>query len=285
VKGTLVRLPSVRATLGALVLVAAASAAGTVEGQSPIGTVFEIRGRWIIEGEPPRVLATGSSLPSNGVIRPPGSPQSDDFLSIVYVSGDPVRFQCPDDCRHPVRLKSYPDIQRLRSWTDRIAIVERLFFGNPQRYVSALTRGGNLTDAVLRLDGDQVDVAGILTDVSRGSYSLRFRSLPGAEGAAATRESGTFTWDGQGPAIPTVRELVPDLYDVELIEWTSGQGTATGARGWVLLRDATRYRDDARAFDEAQAVTAKWVDVVSSTTRRAFLRSFLDSLASASKRP
>ena len=262
-------------------VLAGAALAGSAS-VAPVATVFELRGRWVAEGQPPRVLARGTALESAARIRPPAKPATGDFLVVVYATAEAVRFECPRDCTTSLQLKAYDTLDQRTVWRERWAAIERLFWGNPSRYIAAITRGDRPDDTVLARQAEGVDVRPLLERAGAGTYSLSFRPVGRAEEPptihAVTRAAGA-------PDTPVFLPHPPGLFALEIRRRLGGRDAQTVGAPWVLIVDASAHAAVRAAFDDVRARIDAWPDDVSVQTRRAVLRATLESLARESGSP
>ncbi len=239
-----------------------------------VAKVYELRGQWIVEGAPPRVLAPGTALPGGAEIRPPGVASQDNYLVVIYGDGEPVRFECPGHCKSAIRLKTYTDLQRRGVWAERWQAIERLFWGNQKRYVAAITRGPSLPDAVLRQTADGVDVTPLLAGAAPGEFTLRFRPL---SASASTVPNSTDVTTGPGRRA-LVKDLPRGLYEVSA-RANDGPVDDLGS-AWVFVAPVAEYDTAVTSLADVRAALDAWGELLSRSTRRALLRASLETLVS-----
>jgi hypothetical protein len=263
-----------------IALLGAAPTGSTLQGGAAraIGSAREQRGNWSLQGGATSVaINPGDRLPPGAIVLPPKE-SADAFLKVVYRDGQSVRFQCPRDCAGPVRLKTAV-APTPTSWTNRWDVVERLFWGNLERYRDTLTRGDSVDrDLVVRLDAACSDITAAFAGVRHGAYDLRLK--PSTAGGVDDDRRFTdreFEWDGRACLRPSP-PVTPGLYEVSVI-YRGGDAEAVSPF-WALVLPPDRFGNAAAAYDDAKSVL-KDADV---SDRKAMLRAFIDQLARESFR-
>jgi hypothetical protein len=147
-------------------------------------------------------------------------------------------------------------------------------FQNPERYVTPVSRGlePRLSDAVVKMDGGQVDFAPAFGDLNPDTYSIRMDSLPqpGATYSVLVR------WTGNGPANSAAQDLKPGLYRVARL---SPQHEPPEAGAWILVDSPDKFQKDSASFHAALEEIKKLPDDVDSRVPGAVLRAHLEALA------
>jgi hypothetical protein len=151
---------------------------------------------------------------------------------------------------------------------------KRAFGESRDRYITPVSRGLEpyVTDTVVALDAERIDLAAAFQNMNPGTYPLRFESLGGDETTYTTQ----LQWNSAGPAIVSIPRIRAGLYRlVRLSE--AGEPAESGA--WILVSPPNRYRQDAAAFESAVETTKKWPDDADPRAQRAVLRAYLELLS------
>jgi hypothetical protein len=177
----------------------------------------------------------------------------------------------PDDPGTAAEVK--PD-----SWTGLKAAFNKLFT-QPERYITAASRGleGGLKEAVVPLDGSQVDITSALRNLEPATYWLRFEPVdhPGEARAPVQVE-----WASGKPAAVSAAGLKRGLYRLALVEQS---GESAGSDAWILLSAKEHYPAQSAAFQKAVETVAAWPAEADPSAARAVLRAALESLANNGK--
>ncbi len=271
----------IAAILSVTVVLYASARAG--QAADPIGTAYELTGSWLVQqgtDAARRPIVAGRDLPAGAVIHPPREPAGA-RLVVVYRDGEVVRFECPRDCASTVRLKTTLRESR-GAWQARWDAVQRLFWGNPPRYRSTITRSDAAgREAVVRLDAPCIDLSAALTDVAHGPYVVELRPTARPRPASPAATDRSLEWDGTACLHP-VPALTPGLYEVEM------RSSEPGAQGlppfWILALAPREHAEAADAYRQVEEVVRDWPADVTPATRRAVLRAFLDQLSRERRR-
>lgn len=258
-------------------LVVVAAAAG-VQRDAVIARAQHVTGAWVYQraGDPlARRITPGSELPPGAVIRPPRTATKPPAtLVIVYDDNTVAEFVCPRDCGADLQLRTMTTAGS--GWREQWALVQRLLWGNPGRYVTAITRGGGgVADAVIAVDAAGIDLAPAMTDVAPGLYLISTRPLaPGGAKPGAAVDHGDAEWRGQGPML-VAAAVQPGLYELEIRRRAPAELIG---KSWVRIVARAQHDTAAASFAEARRSTESWRSAVSEADRRAFHRAWLDAL-------
>lgn len=150
-----------------------------------------------------------------------------------------------------------------------------LLIRRPQMYIVAAARGleDEPLEAVLPVDGSEVDVSATLQPLPAATYLL---TLDTVEGRAGTGIDGKILWERSKPAKVSLPGISPGLYRLTI---AAEGGESEGSQAWVLLSSPAHYQADAKQFHQAVELTQSWGDRVDASGKRALLRATLRSLA------
>jgi hypothetical protein len=269
---------ALRAAAAALVLL---SCAGGAAAQQTFGYVLDVRGEWRLNGG--GRLSKGSSLPVGGTVTAADPGDGGGYIVVADRGGNIFdRRSCGNagECARPIRLPATAGSGQ-SYFTRVMGAAMRLMAGQPGRYVAFISRGGggDLQEAVLRLDAQKLDVSPVFRNMPGDRYFVRFESLGRGARAGARPLEMEFEWDAERPAPLGAKDLGPGLYrvtvrDVSLLAPEGGE--PSGNEAWVLVTTARGYRKAAPSFEAALNVTRQWGDQVRQTSVRQFLRATLE---------
>jgi hypothetical protein len=259
--------------------------------QQPVGYVLEVEGAWTVSGQP---IKAGQALAGGSLVT---NPQANDFDRIVITNPDGALLllaecrnkQCSPcvksgDCKGmlvPLPSTPAPSSRTSESTTSMVfRVVSDMIWSKPEKYVFARVRGESLNDAVLHLNSGRIDLAPALSDIERGMYGVRFRTLPVEKRPSAewVSETVSLNWDPAKPADVLVPGLRPGLYQIVLTR-PGSPGDAGAMSAWVLVADADFSKLGAD-FKSATSTASSWSDSVAPETTKAYLRASLEYLAS-----
>ncbi|HEX9930043.1 MAG TPA: hypothetical protein VGB02_16035 [Pyrinomonadaceae bacterium] len=259
-------------TLVCLVVCAAQTAA------QDVAYVLEVKGNWYLTTARENALRQGQRLPASGVIRSK-SPTPDDLLVVADLRGEIIRdLNCRrNQCSKSIVLPEGNPKPGFLSGIYNSAMA--LIWGSPHRYSIHRSRGENLLDGVVRLDGDKIDLSPILQ--TPGKYHLRWRKIPASDGEKIGEWLETITTESSDKqtAIASTAKLTPGLYEVNSMQPRGKYLEATPVFAWVLVSSPTDYEKTSAAFAEAVGKTKQWDKQVSDATAAVFLQAILDALA------
>jgi hypothetical protein len=210
---------------------------------------------------------------------PPGA------LTVWFEGHRPDTYACvpgqPKECTVPNQIYlSANDPAPQKSLKDKILdSAASIFPKEPSRYFAAASRGleGELKEAVVPLQGPQVDVAPAFADLSTETYGLRFESL----GESGRKTAPTqVRWQPGKPALVSASGLKPGLYRLILLEQS---GELAGSEAWLLLSAPPEYSTASATFQEVVNTVATWPASADPSAIRAVLRASLDALSRQEK--
>jgi hypothetical protein len=248
--------------------------------QDPVGTVLEVKGKWILDDTPVIALERGSPLPGGGRIRPPQPPMPGDHLLVVFVfDGDhtrTLRLSCDKrECERVVDLPTLPASYRLAAQVRRVRDALSLLLTDNSFFALRRARDDDsLRDAVVRVADGVVDLTPAIVQLPNQRYVARFTPITKAGDSAKPIESTVFT----SARAQAVRGdgLRPGAYKLELM--VDGEYTRSGPEVWILAVNAGSFPAAAEAFTQAGKASESLQDA-GAATRHAFLRAFLLNLA------
>jgi hypothetical protein len=268
------------ATLDLSAQAAFARTMSSVNGASerkPIGFVLSVNGQWLADG---KALKVGQELVSSANLSlspmtPIGAGRS---ISVVLIDGR--RLSHPCSTRAACAFQLPPSLQD-SPMSSRITQAFRLIFGQPERYVSALSRGtrdprGALSDGVLRVDDRRLLLSDWMRGIAPGSYQLRFRAAATSDQEAITIP---ITWSGTELSVDVASTIRRGVYSAQLLSSLVDGADPIGVEAWVLVESSGSYQRSRDAYLEAETMTNRWGADVSERERRLFLRAILDELA------
>ena len=277
------------ACIGAIVLVAGFRPA-SLFAQQTVGYVLEIHGTWTIEGA---AVKKGWGLPAGSTLSN-SRPSDGDRIVVTNTNGGLLflaecrKNQCSPcrkagDCTG--RIGPLPGIPTVTPEAETatqmiVRVISDMFKSKPEKYVFTRVRGDSLTDSVLRLTANGCDLAPALSDIERGTYGIRFASIPieGRPGPAFSSETLALNWDPAKSGPLSVPGLHPGLYEILLTPRESPAPASAVLNAWVLVADAD-FEKIARDFKSAESMTSSWEESVSPETTQGYLRAHLEYLA------
>jgi hypothetical protein len=253
----------------------AGSLGWTQDKDSPKGIVIGLTGDWMLGS---RHLSLGDPIHVGDTVT-----HGAGTLTVWFEGYRPDVYQCSPPkgpCKNPNQIHLDPEHKSptaKKSLGD--SILAAIFPKEPSRYFAAASRGleGDLKEAVLRLQGSQVDVAPAFADLSAETYWVRFES-PG-ESARKTAPTQV-RWQPGKTALVSVAGLKPGLYRLTLLEHS---GEPAGSEAWILLSGPQEYPTTSAAFQGVVNTVATWPASADTSAIRAVLRASLDALSKQEK--
>jgi hypothetical protein len=244
-----------------------------------VGLVLDVKGDWVLfnNGQTIGKVERGQGIPQGSTVRP--EPPGSGWVVIHLNNDDVIRCEAGNlgRCRRP--LVSGKSSSSGRFW----AAIVNIVLGRGVIFEETLVRapkGKGPQEAVMRLDGGQVDLSPAFQQAPPGRYHLLFTHVE----RDAPRESFapvTLNWKPGIPSKVSVRGLSPGLYRLLLLDETKGD-EPSGVEAWVLISDAERFPESATAFREAVTWSEKWNARGSRDAQSIFQRAYLNYLAQPS---
>ena len=234
--------------------------AQSARAQQQVGFIVDVQGTWFLNNGYSKALTKGQSLPADSSIRIQ-SPSDFDHITITDLRGNPLinrRCGMRGQCDGWIAL---PAARAKRGWlSSGYGAVMSLIWGDPDRYAANRARDGELTDGVVELRGEQIDLSTVFQKSDKGEYHLRLRSLARDNKQAAGKRLGpvVFNWQAAHPAKVSIPDLKPGLYELTLLEQLNNTYTASGVTAWVLVKPNASYRRTSETFQAAVQMTKKW---------------------------
>jgi hypothetical protein len=153
----------------------------------------------------------------------------------------------------------------------------RLTQSQPEKYMVAASRGAEaeLADAVVPLQGGQIDLRAVFRNMDPGTYNVKFASVE-AQTLSGPAPQVTYA-KGQAVLLQTPAEVRAGLYKLSLV---SQSGEPGDSDCWVLVATPPEYARQSAAFERAVSESAKLPGEMDAGATRALLRAYLESLAS-----
>ncbi|HKX30376.1 MAG TPA: hypothetical protein VJ302_21980 [Blastocatellia bacterium] len=251
----------------------------------PVAFVQRVEGDWSLNGSPTKIkvgqnLRAGDLVTWNGAGKNSGGRsgslrvRSPEIFITFLCEAQPISRSCEslEQCRDPI---SIADACRPQSiWVKGARVLSRILPARYSTLINAGSRGGQLPDGVVKLEGGQVDLSRWLSGVEPGKHRLRFHPLP-IEGRKAGLEAGLeVTIKDRGQSIIVPREsLEPGLFLV----------TAGDQEAWVMVTPAAQFTAASDFFAEAVRFVTNWREPVNGADRRIYLRTWLYYLATPNR--
>ncbi len=150
----------------------------------------------------------------------------------------------------------------------------RAFGESRDRYITPVSRGLEpyVTDTVVALDAEHIDLAAAFQNMNPGTYPLRFESLGGDK----TTYTAQLQRNSTGPAIVSIPRIPAGLYRLVRL---NEAGEPAESAAWILVSPPDRDRQDAAAFESAVEATKKWPADTDTRAPRAVLRAYLELMS------
>jgi hypothetical protein len=257
----------------------------SVFAQQNVGFVLEMQGKWT-DGDGQGFLKLGQLLPAEAVLTN-AAPVGGDRVVVANLHGDIMKtIRCKEGvCRECTESGAcYDPIHPLPKAVDSrgsIAIVLNavldLFAEKPERYSVHRVRGEEpevIRSEVLQLVSNTVELGSLFEGKEKGRYGVQF--VPISEktprGEKPQRPEGAINWNPGEKAALTLNGIAPGLYEVRLYRASS---TTTA---WILLSTGADYEPLADSFKQFVRETDSWGNNVSTVTKQAYQRAFLEYL-------
>jgi hypothetical protein len=156
-----------------------------------------------------------------------------------------------------------------------LASIVPLLTNSAERFVTPVSRGleSELDDAVVLQQNGIINFAPVLHDMDAGNYSLRIESLGAPQ---ISPHNVSIKWNGGNSAVADISALAPGLYRVSRLQTA---GTAEGTDAWILVSDATHFKNDSENFQASAEATKNWPPDADARAPRAILRAYLEALS------
>jgi hypothetical protein len=255
----------------------------SVFAQQKVGFVLEMRGKWT-DGDPQGFLKLGQMLPCEAVLLN-AAPVDDDRIVVANLHGEIIKtIRCKDGvCRECTESGAcYDPIHPLPKAGDSAGTVSTLlnavldlFVEKPERYSVHRVRGADpevMKSEVVRLDANSVELGFLFEGKEKGRYEVQFVPISEQANHAEKSLEGGINWNPGEKAPLALHGLVPGLYEVFLY---GGSSTTTA---WILLCADVDYQHSVDSFEKFVRQTESWGKNVTSTTKQAYQRAFLEYL-------
>ncbi len=232
--------------------------------QDKFGYVLDVRGDWMLNSS--AKLSKGSAVTVGGVVTTPAPADGGSYIVIADRTGNIFdRRNCGNsgECSKPIKIPASSGTEQ--SLTSRIiGAAMALVSNDPAKYASLVSRGTDLQEAVVKLEGDRIDLSSVFKNMQGDRYLLRFERMSKRVNISRGRSPQPleFSWDPKKPQ--------------SLLESDAGAHDPTGNEAWVLVAGPDQYPKASSTFDAATKVTKQWGANVRQNTAREFLRASLD---------
>ncbi len=248
-----------------------------------VGYVKDIEGRWVLNGQP---LKKGQALPARGRIT---FEPSNALRSLITIGDNNARTifhrNCdnPGECNIPIDLPdASADEPSLVS--EIVGAVMHIWFRSDRKGpVHLISRSGMLKEAVVRLEGTNVDLSPAFAGMPRGQYFLRFVPKSHAREVAGL-QAVPFDWDPKGGGKVSVKGLTPGTYELQLLSPQDRGKLEPGTEAWIMVANPADYERVRCSYLQAVAITSQWGKDTRLATVRDFHRAYLEYLANPEKR-
>lgn len=240
-----------------------------------VAFVINLKGEWFLNSS--QRLNPGSPLPAGGTVRLRNR-QGGEFIEIADRGGRlMISRRCDvEDCSQTVRIPAVRDNVVSRFFSAAMTILGR----DPSRFVVLVSRGGELSEAVVPFADGQADLTALFAGKRRGGYLVRF--IPKGTNAPANAPKADpirIDWDPNRLCVATIKELSLGLYEVQLLSNEDREPLEPGTEAWVLFVRPENFGNPFCEFNEAQLLTRSWPESIRQSTKRQFLRAMLSKLA------
>ena len=226
------------------------------------GWVLAVHGTWTSGA---KTLKLGDPVKVNDKVRGTGAPG--DRLTVTLLDGKPHEYTCESkpDCTSVIEpFRPGPDALPTRIFQ----ALSTLATHREVMPVSAISRGAEgLRQAVLPLDGNQLDLSPAVKQADPGEYTLSLRPISGDRTAKPqARVRGSVHWDPPALTAAAVPGLTPGLYELAM---NSTEGDSIGSVT-VLVASPADYDPAHQTFEEGKQVLATWPQGVDPAAIEAF---------------
>jgi hypothetical protein len=235
-----------------------------------VGYVLEIRGNWYLNGNSSDTLQQRRKLPASSVIRIQ-SPNRDDLITVVDMGGKIYDSRdCAVNCSRSIRLPAAPAQPTILGGLWQAAM--DLLSGAPNRYSAHRSRGGEISEGVVKFTDGKIDLSPVLN--IQGQNYLRWRAVPPDEKA----EPGAWSETIESGKIVPFSEFKPGLYEFNVLR-KIGSAYEPVSSAWILVSSAEDYEKTKKSYEQAIELTGQWEGKVKPKTAQSFLKAYLDELA------
>jgi hypothetical protein len=254
----------------------------TSHAQENIGYVFDVSGKWIIEGNAAQPVSKTDPLPPGAVIRL--APDSAIGAHYIYIHS---RFGKPLAGRECESAQNCEPIILPKSLKPESSLFARIFASimdvwnrDTKKHEPAISRsiGRQMQEGVVQLTANGLDLRQVFAHKPRGLYLLRFESK--TVQSAPELEPVKLKWNPGKPTSLNVSGLSTGIYQIELLDLVTREPVGPGDNTWVLILKPGEYYNRASAdFKVIAAQVSSW-GTRHKKANRSFLRAGLSYLAS-----
>jgi hypothetical protein len=247
----------------------------------PIALVLDIEGTWYI-GESTEKLDRWDALPAGAEIKAAAGDAKRAKIVILYQNNTTQTCGYSETCLVKSSLAAASLGSRIADALSRLFPVGELLERNPDRYVLLGSRGTDLRDGVVPINGTTVDLASVFRGSEPGDYVVQLKALSPSDSPAL--EPVSLRWRAGQPLLVKVPGTTPGLYELRLLVRRYGQLEETSRQSWVLLAGPERFPAISELFAQGLKATEAWGPDVDPEVVRSFLRAYLEHLATSESR-
>ena len=253
--------------------------------QQKVGFVLDIRGQWT-DGQSQGFLKLGQLIPGESLLAN-RTPVDGDRVVIANMHGEVIKtIRCKEAvCRECTASGAcYDPIHPLpkasasaNSASVLLNAVIDLFVEKPERYSLHRVRGTDAdttSGSVLRVDSGAVEFRTLLTGKENGHYEVELFPIPretgGKEHLPPIR--GELNWNPGEKTTLSLHGIASGLYEARLYHGSAMSST------WVLLSAGAEFQGSLDAYEEFVRQTESWGDNLTTATKQAYQRAFLEYL-------
>ena len=260
--------------------------AHTLPAPNPVaGYVAELSGHWYIAGHANAPLRVGAYVRGGDVVRGEPSPDATGVIGIVLRTGVVLSAAYGAQTPGSVAVKRdsliVPRDAAPHSWFTRAidGVMKQLRLQEPGEFVSLVSRGMALDDAVVPLRAGRLDLRSTLAPLDSATYRVCLTRVMIGDGASTDPEAEdrcdaeiAYDWHPHRPGSVPAAGLRPGLYMMR----TEVEGESVNA--WVLVSDSHDYPRRSVAYARMVRASRAWQATLSADARRQILRAYLAEL-------
>lgn len=274
-----------RQMLSFLIFIVALSSSGFAKDRESVGYVFDSTGDWMQDGV--RLPHTsGDPVYAGSVISlDPNSKSTQTMGASIIINlfngKREERSSGLTDFAKPITLP-----ESLGEQTSAVGRLLRamggLFSQHSEKYLITTVRGADLLtlhEAVVKLDGDGIDLAPVFRTAPAGKYSASLQPIENDDAVERSPVPLRFAYNWK----PTIKqpvvlpELAPGLWRISLLR--NEDERPFGVDAWILICTPAKFAVTADLFNQTITITQRWGEKISGAEIRSFLRTALDGLA------
>jgi len=252
-----------------------------------IAFVLQMSGTWLIDGNPPRKVELGQSLPEGGRLLLNKSENTGNFgeiyITIAFLDGKtPSRTYSGKD--QPVTLPRSrhggdPLYKRI------VKVVSNIFKRKPENYVPVLSRGEetlDLQDSVILMKAGKTDLSPVFVKSPQDEYLLLIEPLLLDKDNKRLPKLPLLTFNWKPSAIEPLElpGAQPALYKLSLV--AQKKKDYKDSEAWILICGADRYDKVLASYNDCLTLIKSWGNNIDIVAVKSFVRAYLYSLSNES---